>query len=232
MTASCGPVREPVAGPSTDLAVRQSGECVTEAFPQPLPAAAALLDTARLTRELQALLRDAQVPAAVATLTLWYEPDGQNVRRDLMRHSLPQELADTVQQLVFAALGRGPEMERAWGARLHIGVAQEVAYTTSAREYCPPRPRSRTIQAEMETYQGTGVGARTRGRAVERTVLMEVTVHPAGWVEAAKVLRGATSGGSLEHQLQDYLRQHSFIPASLDGVPVQGSLAVPIRLRG
>ncbi|HEX5869584.1 MAG TPA: hypothetical protein VFY65_04150, partial [Longimicrobium sp.] len=50
LVAACGPVREPVAGPSTDLAVRQSGECVTEAFPQTLPAAAALLDTARLTR--------------------------------------------------------------------------------------------------------------------------------------------------------------------------------------
>ncbi|HEX2207786.1 MAG TPA: TonB family protein, partial [Longimicrobium sp.] len=167
-----------------------------------------------------------------ATLTLWYEADGQNVRRDLLRHSLPQEMGDTLQELVFAALERGPQMERAWGARLHIGMGGEVAYTTSPREYCPPRPRNRMIQAEMEAYQGTGTGARNRGRAVERTVLVEVTVHPAGYVESAKVLRGATAGGTLDNRLRDFLRQHSFVPASLDGVPVQGSLAVPIRLRG
>lgn len=232
LAAGCGVVREPVAGPSVDLAVRQQRDCVTEGYPQPIPAAAALLDTARLARELRALLREAEVPAAVATFTLWYEPDGLNVRRDLLRHSLPEALEDTVQQLVFASLARAPEMERAWGARLHIGVGEQVAYTTSAREYCPPRPLNRMIQAEMDAYQGTGVLARTRGRAVERTVLMEVTVHPAGYVETAKVLRGATPGGTQERQLIDYLRQHSFVPASLDGVPVQGSLAVPVRLRG
>jgi hypothetical protein len=225
-------VREPVAGPSTDLAVRHAAACVTEAFPQPLPAAAALLDTARLTRELQPLVRAAGLQQAEATFTLWYEADGLNIRRDVLRHTLPTALQDSVQQLVFAALGRAPRMERPWGARLHIGMGQQVAYTTTPREYCPPRPRSRAIEAEMESYQGTGTGARTRGRAVEHTVLMEVTVHPAGFVETARVLRGATSGGTLEHQLVDYLRQHTFVPASLDGVPVQGSLAVPIRMRG
>lgn len=232
LVGACGPVREPVAGPSTDLAVRQSAQCVTEAFPQPLPQAAALVDTARLTRALQGVLGQAQLPAAVATLTLWYQEDGVNVRRDLLRHSLPAELADTLQQLVFEALQRAPEMERPWGARLHIGMGQQVAYTVSPREYCPPRPRSRTLEADMETYQGTGVGTRTRGRAVERTVLVEVTVHPAGYVETARVLRGATAGGSLDNRLLDYLRQYSFVPASVDGVPVQGSLAVPIRMRG
>lgn len=232
LAAACGPVREPVAGPSADIAVRHQRECVTEAFPQPLPQAGALLDTARLSRELQALLREAELPAAVATFTLWYQPDGVNVRRDLLRHTLPPALEDTVQELVFAALSRAPQMERAWGARLHIGVGGQVAYTTSPREYCPPRPRSRMIQADMDAYQGVVVGARNRGRAVERTVLMEVTVHPAGYVETAKVLRGATSGGTLERQLVEHLRQHSFVPASVDGVPVQGSLAVPVRLRG
>lgn len=227
---ACGAVRQPVAGPTTDLAVRQSTQCVQESYPAALPAANALLETEELARELRALLDGAQVQAGEATLTLWYDPEGTNVRRDLLRHNLPQALADSVQQLVFAALQQAPAMERAWGARLHVAVGQRVAFAVARREYCPPRPRSRVMETEMAQFQNTGV--RYRAGVRERMVLMQVTVHPAGYVEDARVLRGGAPGSTLEKQIRDDLRTYSFIPASLDGVPVQGNLAVPIRLRG
>lgn len=227
---ACGSVRQPVAGPTTDLAVRQSTQCVREGYPAALPAANALLETEELARELRALLEGAQVQAGEATLTLWYDPEGTNVRRDLLRHNLPQPLADSVQQLVFAALQQAPAMERAWGARLHVSVGQRVAFAVAHREYCPPRPRSRALETEMAQFQNTGV--RYRAGVRERMVLMQVTVHPAGYVEDARVLRGGAPGSTLEKQIRDDLRTYSFIPASLDGIPVQGQLAVPIRLRG
>lgn len=227
---ACGSVRQPVAGPSADLAVRQSTQCTTESYPAALPAASALLDTETLGRELRALLAGTEGQTAEATLTLWYDPEGTNVRRDLLRHNLPPALADSVQELVFAALGRAPAMERAWGARLHLAVGERVAFAVSRREYCPPRPRSRVMEAEMAQFQATGV--RYRQGVRERMVLMQVTVHPAGYVEDARVLRGGAPGSTLEKQIRDDLRSYSFIPASLDGVPVQGQLAVPIRLRG
>jgi hypothetical protein len=228
--AACGTPRQPVAGPTTDLSVRQATHCVTESYPASLPSAEALMDTRALARDLQALLQGAQLQHGEATLTLWYGPDGVNVRRDLLRHSLPQALADSVQELVFAALSQAPAMERAWGARLHLVVGERVAFAVTHREYCPPRPRSRTIEAEMAQFQNTGV--RYRGGVRERMVLMQVTVHPAGYVEDAHVLRGGAPGSTLERQIRDDLRAQTFIPASLDGIPVQGNLAVPVRLRG
>ena len=230
MGAACGAVREPVAGPSTDIAVRQSAQCVRESYPAALPAAAALLDTAELGDAVRGLLGGAGVRMGEATLSLWYDPDGTNVRRDLLRHNLPPAVADSLQQLVFAALGAAPAQERAWGARLHLVAGTRVAYAVSHREYCPPRPRSRQMESDMAQFQNTGV--RYRGGVRERMLLMQVTVHPAGFVADARVLRGGAQGSALEAQLRNQLRQYSFIPASLDGVPVQGDLAVPIRLRG
>ena len=81
----------------------------------------------------------------------------------------------------------------------------------------------------MASFNGTGV--RYRGGARERVVLMEATVAPGGYVDDARILRGAAPGSSLEMQLRNALRQYSFEPASLDGVPVYGAVTVPVRTR-
>ena len=121
-------------------------------------------------------------------------------------------------------------MQAPWGARLRVNLGGEVSYVVGRREFCPPRPRSTALVGEMAGYLGTGV--RSRGGAPERTVLMQVTVAPGGFVEDARVLRGAPSGGTLEKQLRDMVRVYSFYPAVLDGVPVRGEIAVPLRVRG
>lgn len=210
--------------------VRQTRACRPEQFPTQLPALAALVDTGVLTPALRQLRDSARVAAGEVVLTLWYDPEGVNIRRDVLQHSVAPPVADSVQQLVFSALGQAPAMEAPWGARLRVDLAGEVSYAVTRREFCPPRPRSNTLEGEMAGYMGTGV--RYRGGAPERTVLMQVTVHPGGFVEDARVLRGAPAGGTLEKQLRDMVRVYSFYPAVLDGVPVRGEIAVPLRVRG
>lgn len=229
MLAACGtPGRHSGAPAPTE--VRQTRACRPEEFPARLPAVAALVDTEALTPALRRLRDSAGVAAGEVVLSLWYEPDGVNIRRDVVAHSVTPVLADSVQQLVFAALGQAPAMEAPWGARLRVQLGGEVSYAVNRRELCPPRPRSFALEGEMAGYQGTGV--RYRGGTPERTVLMQVTVAPGGFVEDARVLRGAPSGGTLEKQLRDQVRTYSFYPAVLDGIPVRGEIAVPLRVRG
>jgi hypothetical protein len=231
--AACGtpvPADGLSPGPATDLELRDLERCADEAFPAQLPALEALVDTARLSAGVLELARGAEVPSARVVLSLWFDETGLNIRRDLIAHDVSAAVADSIQELVFQALRSGPALEQPWGARLTLDAGRQVGYTLHRRRYCPPRPRSRALQAEMEAFMGTGT--RYRGGFRENMVVMQVKVHPAGWVEDARVLRGAPAGGSLEQRLKDEVRQYSFIPASLDGIPVAGEVAVPVRVRG
>jgi hypothetical protein len=205
-------------------------QCAWETPAEPLPPVGAVLDTTTLTRGMAALLRDAKLERGDAVLTLWFQEDGMNTRRQLLSHALPPELADSVQKLVFASLRSAPARQLPWGARLRMEMQPEAHYSLQPREHCPPRPRSRVLESEIAGYLGTGTRYRDGRR--ERVVLMEVTVHPQGYVLDARVVRGAPSGGSMEVSLREHLRQFSFYPASIDGVPVQGHLLVPVRVRG
>jgi hypothetical protein len=229
--AACGGAAGGLSrGPAADLEVRDLYRCGEEGFPAEMPALEALVDTARLSAGVLELARAAEVPSARVVLSLWFDETGLNIRRDLIAHDVAPALADSIQELVFQSLRRGPAMERPWGARLTLAAGRQVGYALHRRQYCPPRPRSRVLQAEMEGFMGTGT--RYRGGRRESTVLMQVKVHPAGWVEDARVLRGAATGGTLEQRLRDEVRQYSFVPASLDGIPVAGEVAVPVRVRG
>lgn len=212
-----------------DMTMRVA-QCSWETPAEPLPPLAAVVDTARLTRAMTELLAGASLDSAEAVLTLWYQQDGINVRRQLLSHTLPPPVADSVQKLVFASLHGAPERQLPWGARLRVQMQEQAQYALLPREHCPPRPRSRVLETEIAGYLGTGPRYREGRR--ERVVLMEVKVHPLGYVLDARIVRGAPGGGSLELTLRDHVRQFSFYPASIDGVPVQGQILVPVRVRG
>lgn len=222
--ASCVPVRpRPI-----DTGFTGTWACVPDSTPAALPAAAALVDVDALTASLAGL--QGQAPAGgEVVLTMEYEPDGTNVRRDVLEHSLTPVLADSVQELVFAARRRAPEAARPWGVRLRLRLAQPAAYAVERREYCPPRPRDRELQWAMEVPPTTGT--RYRGGARERTLLVRVRVHPAGYVHSAWLYRGADRGVEFERELFNSIRRHSFYPAMLDGRPVFGEVTVPVRIR-
>lgn len=219
----------PVPSPGAELSMRVA-QCGAEPLAEAPPSVAELLDTARLTGAIAGLLEGAEQQEGEVLLTLWYQPDGLNLRRDLIAHRLTPVLADSVQKLVFASLRTAPAREQPWGVRLYLSAGRETRYALMPREQCPPRPRSRALEAEMASFLGTGVRYRQGTR--ERVVVMQVTVHPLGYVTDARVVRGDLSGGGLERQLRDHLRQFTFDPASIDGVPVQGQLLVPVRVRG
>lgn len=227
--ASCGANTAPVAGARTEMAVRSSYQCVPDAFPAQM-SPESFADVPRLAESVRELLAGAGVQRGEVVLTLTFAPDGLNTRRDVIGHSLVPELADSVQKLVFASLVKAPATEREWGARLRIQAGPQLRLWLEPREYCPPRPRSEVVETAMAEFVGSGV--RYRGGQRERVVLLRVEVHPAGFVERARVVRGAPSGGTLERALSDYARQFSFYPASLDGYPVRGEVSVPVRLRG
>jgi hypothetical protein len=210
------------------MAVREVYGCRAEALPMELAGAGALLDTTRLSSAIRGLVPEPATGELV--MTLWYDGTGLNVRRDVLRHSLTPVVADSLQKLVFASLAPAGTTGFPWGTRLRIRTGGRVDYALEPREYCPPRPRSRNLEAMMETFMGTGVRYRDGRR--ERMVLMRVRVHPSGWVEEAHLERGAPAGGSLEVRLRREVGQFTFIPASLDGVPVYGELSVPLRVRG
>jgi hypothetical protein len=50
-------------------------------------------------------------------------------------------------------------------------------------------------------------------------------------VTGGQFIRGAPSGRALKQDVLRFLRQDSFPPARLDGVPVHGPIDVPSRVR-
>lgn len=228
-TAACGANAAPVPGVGAEMAVRSTYQCGPEAFPAQM-SPEAFLDAPRLTGSVRQLLDAARQDTGEVVLTLSFDPSGLNTRRDVIRHSVIPAVADSVQKLVFASMGKAPEVEREWGARLRIKAGPEVRMSLEPREYCPPRPRNERVDASMAEFVGSGIRYRNGQR--ERVVLLRIEVHPAGYVERAWVARGAPSGGTLERDLNEYARQFSFYPASLDGFPVRGEVSVPVRLRG
>lgn len=195
--------------------------CAPEEFTAELPSAAVLVDTSSLNPALREVHQTVEVEDASVTLTMWYEPDGLNIRRDVVRHTLSPVVADSVQGLVFATLREVPEREEPWGVRLEIDMANGIVYGVDRREYCPPRPLDLTIKNAIQRIPFSG----------PRIVLLDVLVHPAGYVEDATIIRGASAGGILERDLLTYIRRFSFEPARIDGVPAFGRIVVPVRVR-
>jgi hypothetical protein len=217
-------------GPGDDLAVRRAGACAPEVPAGTLPAAAALVDVERLDALLAPLRPERPDSPAFVVLSLTYEEDGTNIRRDVVQHSVQPVQADSVQELVFTALRTVEEREGEWGARLRIDLSRAGGYAVEPRVYCPPRPRNRQMQEEMREYLSSGVRYR-RGQR-ERTLLVEVDVQPGGYPADARIVRGGAQGSSLERSVRDFVRAFTFDPASLDGVPVPGRLIIAVRVGG
>lgn len=211
------------------VAVRSSLDCAPESFPQRLPGAELLVDTAGLSSSLRELAASSEPADGTVVLTMAYQEDGLNMRRDLLAHDIQPYVADSVQKLVFAHRRTLPEATQEWGVRLLIDLGDPISYRVEHREFCPPRPRDVELETAMSSYLSTG--ARYDAGARVRTVVFRAAIHPAGYVDGGTVVRGETSGSTMERDLLIYLRQFSFEPATLDGVPVYGHIDVPVRVR-
>lgn len=212
------------------LGLMLATECGPEEYPEVLPTADALIDRPAFEADLRELADSSATEAGHVTLSMGYQTDGMNMRRELLEHSVAPFVADSVQKLVFAHRLTLPEASQEWGVRLRIDLGDSIAYGVERREYCPPRPRDSDVETAMRSYMSTGV--RYTGGMRIRTIVVRLEIHPSGYVNTGRVVRGGHTGSTLEQEVVTYLRQFSFEPAKIDGTPTYGYVDIPVAVRG
>jgi TonB family protein len=209
--------------------------CRVSPEPAELPAAAALVDSAGLTAAAAELWRAAGAPRGHALFAMGYDQDGLNVRRDLLEHRLPPELADSLQKLVFAHRRTVAAAAREWGVRLRMDLAEQPVLRVGRRELCAAQPRDRRVTG-YGPFSGATLGdvrdrEATPGLALpgSGTVWVRVVLDAGGNVTEARLERALTRS-AWEWRVLNYVRAISFVPATEDGRPVATQLSFPLRL--
>ena len=206
--------------------------CRVAAKHEELPAPEALVDAAALRADAARLWSAAGRPAGYALFSLRYDRDGTNVRRALIEHDLPPEMADSLQALVFAHRKTAAPAKEEWGVRLRVDLGEESALRVGRREVCAPAPRDWAGRVA-----GTSFDVRDRflasfgppSAADLNTVWVRVRLDARGYVTEARVERGMTRGMA-ESRLLNYVRTLVFVPATEDGYPVAGETSLPFRV--
>jgi hypothetical protein len=201
-----------------------------ESDPQVLPGVDTVVDSVMLATAVRELRSGEPAPAGHVLLTLAFDPEGVNIRREVIEHGTGPLVADSIQRLVFAARRQAPEAEQEWGVRLRVEVGEQIAMRIGRREFCPPVARDRRLDAAMHSL--TPAGVRHRGLRRERVVHMRALVNEAGHISSAHIARGELRGSSLERDLAQHLRQFLFEPATIDRVPTPAWVEIPLRLQG
>lgn len=222
-----GPARSELLLSST--APRSTG-CVVESLPEELPGVDVVVDSAMLAAALGELRHQGTAPTGYVLLTLAFDRQGLNIRRQVIEHSTAPHVADSVQQLVFAARRQVGEAEREWGVRLRVDLEESIRMRVGQREFCPAVARDRAIEEAMRGFNPVGV--RYRGGVRERTVHVRALVSEIGIISSAHIVRGELRGSGLERSLAEYLRQFLFQPATIDGFPVGSWVVIPVRIPG
>lgn len=222
----------------SEAPARVDRACRAAAFPDRLPAAALLVDSAALTAAAAEAWRGAGSPAGYVLLAMGYDQGGMNVRRDVIEHRLPQPLADSLQQLVFAHRRSVDPAEREWGVRLRMDMGgEQPVLRVGRREVCPAQARDAAVPAFGASGGATFGDVRERTAATlllpgipgGETVWVRVALDAGGNVTEARLER--TPGrGAWENPVLGYVRGISFLPATEDGQPVPAQLVFPLRL--
>lgn len=216
--------------------------CRPSAVPAQLPAAAVLVDSAALSAAVAEVWRQAGSPRGHVLLAMAYDPEGVNVRRDVLEHRLTPQLADTLQELVFAHRRRTQAAEREWGVRLRVDLGgEQPVLRVGRRELCAAQPRDANV-AGYGAFGGAAFGD-VRDRGAVAGVLpaggMGGTTGGAVWVRVALDAMGNVTDarlertfarGAWENRVLSYVRSISFVPATEDGWPVPAQLMFPLRI--
>lgn len=207
--------------------------CRASPEPAHLPSVASLVDSAALSTAAAQAWRAAGAPRGHALFAMAYDRDGLNVRRDLLEHRLPQQLADSLQKLVFAHRRTTAAAERDWGVRLRLDLAAQPVMRVGRRELCAAQPRDRRVAGP---FGGASLGdvrdrEATPGLPLpgNGTVWVRVALDAGGNVTEARLER-SLARGAWEWRVLSYVRAISFIPATEDGWPVPSQLTFPLRL--
>ncbi|HEX8392615.1 MAG TPA: energy transducer TonB [Longimicrobium sp.] len=234
LAAACAPLASTADGgpgmsdtrPGSDRGCRMATE------PRALPSADAMVDSAALTQQVARLWREAGGPAGHVVLAMRYDEQGRNVRRDVLEYRVAEQMADSVQKLVFAARRTTAPAEAEWGVRMRVDVGAEPALRVTRSRECRPAPLERSDGALAGTFSNWGD---VRDSAPPPTmgdgglVWVRVALSASGHVTDVRVERSATR--IPEHRLLQYVRMIAFNPATVDGYPVAGETSIPLRVR-
>ena len=208
--------------------------CRVSRDPADLPGAAALVDSAALVEAAAQAWRAAGAPRGHVLLAMGYDRDGMNIRRDVIEHRLPPELADTLQQLVFAHRRQVPRAERDWGVRLRMDLAEQPVLRVGRRELCQAHPRDPGVAGFGPGAAFGDVRERAPSPGVQPVsgngiVWVRVALDAGGNVTEARLER-TFARGAWERRVLTYVRGITFVPATEDGYPVPAQLTFPLRL--
>lgn len=204
--------------------------CRVARAPDDLPAAEALVDAAALRRDAAAVWAASGRPAGHVLFSLRYDRDGTNVRRAVLEHSVPDELADTLQKLVFAHRRGVEPAKREWGVRLRMDMGAEPALAVGRWQVCDAQPRDRRSLAGLSGSGSFDVRDAGNLAPADARVFIRLRVDERGAVTDAQVESAAFRGGQ-EWRLLSYLRTVRFVPASEDGYPVPTDVRVSLAVR-
>jgi hypothetical protein len=236
--AACAGLRPQAPAPDpallSDAPARfASRGCGTDRVPDALPDAAELVDTRALAADVARLAGGRALPEGYVLLSMGYSPDGVNVRRALIEHSLSPRLADSLQKLVFAHRRAAAPQRAEWGVRMRVDVdsAGELRFRVGRRELCAPQPLGRGLFTLAGSSRASLPDPYIEDSPSAYNVWVRVRLDELGRVMDASLERGMVRGVP-EGMLLNYVRTISFHPAVEDGRPVPGETSVRVRLPG
>jgi hypothetical protein len=214
----------------SDRTTPESGACHVLRSPRTLPAAGALVDSAALAHDLRALSGRHGVEPGYALVSLRYDPDGVNVRREVIEHQLEAPLADSVRDLVFAHRRATEPAGHEWSVRLRLELDGSGAMRVGRALRCDPRPMERlALSNTAENPWSVWRETLPPGQGELTTLWVRVTLDARGTVTDARLDR-AYAPRSVEAQLLTFVRSLRWIPATEDGHPVAGETSIALRL--
>jgi hypothetical protein len=229
--AGCGRTAEPPADTRFPMLSPRGPLCAPDPYPQVLPAVDAVVDSARVARAVRVLVEADPARAGYVLLTVEFDRSGFLYHRDVLEHSTPRAVADSVWRLVDSARREAAESDTEWGVRLRVDVASPARLAIGRREFCRPVPRNPELYRAIQSYSPPGVRVRPRERVQLRTVHVRAYVDDLGTVTAANIVRGDLSGGELERHIFRFLQQFLFQPATIDGEPTGAWVELPVIVR-
>jgi TonB family protein len=204
--------------------------CTTRPLPEPAPAADLIVDSAGLNASLATLRDRPGTPRGYLIASLLFDENGWNARREIIEHDVGPDLAREVQALVFEHR-REVEPGEPWGARLRIDLGDPIRLRVGGQELCEARVRgSGELTSTHDIFDVRSNPATGARGGIMNTVWVRVGVDPSGRITSAAIER--TPVRLLrEESLLRYVESLTFEPALVDGLPVEGTVRVPIIIR-
>lgn len=208
-SGSAGPARNPellssAPGP-------KGRTCFVSPRPEPLPAAAALVDSAALLDQLRA---SASTGRGYALVSVRFDEAGRPAAVRMIEGTLSP---DQVQRQVNSSLK--PQVQSpAWSVRIRITLDTVPALQVGRSEVCPA-----TIKGQGGIDVVTSRGVRPSPSAPSANEFgaprLAILVDTTGQVQQIRVDESSGSA-DIDRQFQDALRKRSFHPMLIDGAPV------------